>query len=959
MAIRGGVIVAAVVGFLGARPDVAFGGVNLELRPPSQTVRVGNIANIGLYAVANTGVSEPVGQIRAVITWDPTFLELNGVTNDGPYVWLFSGFQDDSAQDGLNLDFTDGDALYESLAQFSGPATATPSGLLVTTLRFTALRTISSTPVSIVPQILSTETQVFNALPPGGGEVTGTLGSNTVTIICLNVGDCNDQNPCTDDACVSQFCQHVPDNSNNPVDGLFCNGVENFCQGGMIVYSTPPPNCNDGLSCTADSCDENLDQCIHPIIANRCLIAGACYSLGALNPANDCEVCNSSSSNTSWSLRPNGAACGSSADTDCDNPDTCNGSGVCQTNQSANGAACSDDGNGCTFDQCSGGACVHPPRSAGTSCGDPSDTVCTDPDICDAAGVCHVNHSSNGIKCDDGQFCTTESSCLTGICEGSGDNCPGLVCDELNDRCKGITLSWSPVAQAVLVDGEVNIDINAVSAIGENLAFNAVGVIVSWDFSRLELLGHFDTGPYPWVLSGFPNDCGLDGLNAPCKGLPDNDGNVYYEAVGQFSPGSPAEATPSGLKITTLRFRTLVLGTTFVEFIPVFGGFTQTQVLDAEVPALNILTGLGADAQVTIIQCTTDPQCNDGLFCNGEETCGAEHCIPGAYPCGAQFCNEETDDCVDCLVNSHCSDGEFCNGVEVCLNESCGPGADPCPGGFCDEDENFCYECEVNSDCNDGEICTEDTCILGFCSYVTSDVPCQDGNFCNGPERCVVGQGCISSGNPCPNPAICDENSGTCGGCSAPTATTEGTRYIEVLPPAETQPVAFFVKGIGGIGVNCVALYIQDDGTLGTYPVFKTPAQWGTVHLHGEEIFPDATYRVHADCGVPGAPVLSAGQSARLWRYGDVNGDLAIDLDDLLLLFDGFEGDFSLATLYNLDMAACEPNGAIDLDDILVMLDAFVGLEFLCARPCPALFDYGYGILVVLLIGGSWFVFRR
>jgi hypothetical protein len=44
--------------------------------------------------------------------------------------------------------------------------------------------------------------------------------------------------------------------------------------------------------------------------------------------------------------------------------------------------------------------------------------------------------------------------------------------------------------------------------------------------------------------------------------------------------------------------------------------------------------------------CTTNGQCDDGLFCNGAETCSGGSCQPGTNPCsGGQTCNETTDSC--------------------------------------------------------------------------------------------------------------------------------------------------------------------------------------------------------------------------------------------------------------------------------------------------------------------------
>jgi len=943
-------------------PLTAFGAVNLELRPATQTIQVGNTVNLGLYAVSTTGGPTPVGRIRAVLSWNPSRLDLLGINNNGPYTWLITGFPDDSSGDGINNSFDDGNAFYEALSQFSPLAQATPAGLLVTTFQFTALTTGSNTNVTIIPQLGSTVTEVLNALPPSGTNVTGTLGSATVTIICVSSANCSDQNPCTDDSCVSQQCQHVADDSNMPNDGLYCNGVEDFCQGGMVVYQIPPPDCDDGFSCTVDSCDEIQDMCVHTILANRCLIGGACYTVGSPNPANDCEVCNSSASQTEWSDRPTGAPCGSQANTDCDDPNTCNGSGVCLPNNAPDGLACTTDNNDCTQDVCSAGVCTHAPRPAGSACGSSANTTCTDPDTCNGSGACLGNHAADGVLCDDGLFCTTASSCQNGDCVGSGNACPpDQVCDEVHDQCKAVDLTWSPSQQIVILNGTVDIQLIATSGTGANMPFGAVGVILAWNPSQLELLGHFDDGPYLWTSSLFPADCGLDSLNAPCKGtLPQNDGNAYYEAVGDFAPSPPAVATPSGIQITTFRFRALATGIAMVDLVPKFGQFTTTRVLDAEVPGLSILGTLGSHASVEVLQCTLDAHCDDGQFCTGTETCANTQCVAGSYPCGAQLCDEETNQCVMCLNNNQCSDGVFCNGLEQCVGGSCTAGSYPCGGQLCDDELNACVNCLENLHCNDGLSCTMDICIAGNCFVQADDAPCQDTVFCNGLEYCDVEVGCLSSGNPCPDPATCEEASDTCGGCEAPTVVAEGSRYLRVIPPSGPDPVALFVYGDPRDGdVACVALYVQVDGTLAPHPIFRTPAAWGELYLRGLEVRPDTKYRVHTDCGIPTDPLLSAGEDARTWVFGDIDNSGGVDLGDLLQMIDAFSGNFGNLTLQNVDIMPCEPNGEVDLEDLLVMLSAFTGTEVACGRPCPAMTELGFIVAIILIATGGTLVFRR
>src|SRR5262245_689172 len=70
-----------------------------------------------------------------------------------------------------------------------------------------------------------------------------------------------------------------------------------------------------------------------------------------------------------------------------------------------------NDGNDCTTDACVSNNCQHTPVAPGTACGDPSDTVCTNPDTCNAVGICQRNDAANGTACTLPNPCITGESC--------------------------------------------------------------------------------------------------------------------------------------------------------------------------------------------------------------------------------------------------------------------------------------------------------------------------------------------------------------------------------------------------------------------------------------------------------------------------------------------------------------------------------------------------------------------
>ena len=146
--------------------------------------------------------------------------------------------------------------------------------------------------------------------------------------------------------------------------------------------------------------------------------------------------------------------------------------------------------------------------------------------------------------------------------------------------------------------------------------------------------------------------------------------------------------------------------------------------------------------------------CDDGVYCNGFDTCYAGTCSQhSGTPCaddgqfcnGQEICDEENRQCLH--SGDPCADDIFCNGEETCdeINDVCIHSGDPCP-----DDGLFC---------NGIEICDE-----GSKSCLHVGAPCQDdGIFCNGEESCdEENQECLHSGNPCPIDKECNEATRSC-----------------------------------------------------------------------------------------------------------------------------------------------------------------------------------------------------
>lgn len=120
--------------------------------------------------------------------------------------------------------------------------------------------------------------------------------------------------------------------------------------------------------------------------------------------------------------------------------------------------------------------------------------------------------------------------------------------------------------------------------------------------------------------------------------------------------------------------------------------------------------------------CGVDADCDDGLFCNGQEFCDNGGCVPGPAPCNDgvactdDTCDEALDVCGAAVPNdANCDDGNLCNGIETCDGHlGCLPGTqlfcadgDPCNGTESCDPSLGCVH-NLDEDCNANGI--EDSC---------------------------------------------------------------------------------------------------------------------------------------------------------------------------------------------------------------------------------------------------------
>ncbi len=278
--------------------------------------------------------------------------------------------------------------------------------------------------------------------------------------------NCNDGNPCTDDACDSEDgCVHTA-NAATCSDGDACT-VGDVCADGQCVPGGPM-SCDDLNPCTTDWCDP-AEGCAHVSAnaacddGNACTVADHCEAgqcvAGAGLDCNDDNIC------TNDTCDPKQGCIHQLNSAPCDDKDVCTTGDHCHLGACiSSGTLACNDGNPCTDDGChplsgcaftpnsapcdDGNACTAGDQCVDGACKAPSLVNCTDgnpctDDSCNPASGCV--HSNFVGPCNDGDACTTDDVCANGACapgapldcdDGNGctdDSCnPAIGCVHVN-----------------------------------------------------------------------------------------------------------------------------------------------------------------------------------------------------------------------------------------------------------------------------------------------------------------------------------------------------------------------------------------------------------------------------------------------------------------------------------------------------------------------------------------------
>jgi hypothetical protein len=162
---------------------------------------------------------------------------------------------------------------------------------------------------------------------------------------CLDNASCDDGNPCTDDTCdQATGCQYA-DNNDVCDDGNACT-EDDVCDAGACKSGTTI-TCNDGKACTADACNAQAGCVFSPLpntvacedgdkctLSDKCSGDGECKS-GAAKTCNDGESCTNDSCNAATG---NCVFAPKQFGTSCSDGNPCTKDDICKSGKCTSGA---------------------------------------------------------------------------------------------------------------------------------------------------------------------------------------------------------------------------------------------------------------------------------------------------------------------------------------------------------------------------------------------------------------------------------------------------------------------------------------------------------------------------------------------------------------------------------------------------------------------------------------------
>lgn len=502
------------------------------------------------------------------------------------------------------------------------------------------------------------------------------------------------------------------------------------------------------------------------------------------------EFCDGAGGCPADEFQPEGTPCGDPEGTPCDNPDTCDASGVCQPNPATPTVECRPAAGECDlaeFCDGAGGCPVDGFKAEGEPCGDSTDTACDNPDSCDGQGVCLANPEPDGTSCEDGLFCNGADTCQSGVCADGADPCPDSCTEDCHcpcasdDDCPDDGLDCT--SRRCRLDGccEQVLDSGHCLIIG--LCYNDDDRSPDNDC----LLCDPFADPENWTPAPTGAPCGDPTDNActdpdTCDGsaicLPNHAPDGTSCADELFCNG--AETCQSGECVDGPD--PCPTGWVCNEDLDRCECNDPGDCDDSD-ECTDDKCDAGVCVHTRIPNCPCRRDCasrecgddgcrgscgtcpDDTLFCTGAPVCVDGICGFGPAPCGSEspVCCEQAETCVaQCCSDNGCRDDDlFCNGTERCIAGTCQSTDPPCMDDECCEERTdscrLAPSCRLHADCDDNDPCTVDACADGCC---VNTAECLSNAECNDRDPCttdVCDQGCCAFLSACNVDAECDD----------------------------------------------------------------------------------------------------------------------------------------------------------------------------------------------------------
>jgi len=643
--------------------------------------------------------------------------------------------------------------------------------------------------------------------------------AGTSTVCRASAGICDVQETCTGSTASCPSDALAPTTSVCRASAGICDAAESCtgttagCPADAAAPSTTVCRAAAGVCDVAETCNGTSGTCPSDLLATTAVVCRV-----AATACDQTETCSGTTSACPTdAFAPSTTVCRSAAGV-CDVAENCSGfsatcpadtflgttmvcrsaSGVCDAAEVCSGSSAACPSNGflgtTTVCRASTGVCDAVENCSGASASCPADGFLSSATVCrESAGICDAAENCSGVSagCPADSFLGTTTVCRAsaGVCDvqercgGAGASCPADTVAATNTPCRAsagecdAAETCDGVAKACPADSfaakdttcssdnlACTLDVcSGASALCTHPAGNAGAVCRA-------SAGVCDTQE---TCNGASTACPADAFASTSTVCRSASGVCdVQETCNGASAACPADAVAG----TTVTCRASGGECDLPETC---GGAGKSCPADSFVAASTGCTNDGnvctddvcSGSSATCTHPSNTLSCNDGVFCNGADTCGGGACsVHAGNPCSgpdgdgncAESCDETADACTAADQN-----GSTCDDGLACTTE------DSCQAGTCVADHGGCGECGDGS-LDDGESCDDGNefdgdCCSSNCKPATNGQECDDGVFCNGSDSCQTGLCTQHDGDPCRGPdgdancaESCDESSDAC-----------------------------------------------------------------------------------------------------------------------------------------------------------------------------------------------------